>query len=229
MSFSLLYPLAVLGALAIGAPLWLHLRRKTETNLIKFSALRFLDDQPQPRRSPLRLRDLLLFALRVLALLLVVSAFAWPYQRQREQLVVQESRVYVLDNTLSHQANDGFARDRDRIAQEIARTGSEVQMAVIELTSQPRVVVSFGENRDTAKEKLQELRPSFQRGSYLAAFRQANTLLANSLGRQKRIIFCSDNQENQWSENLNTPPFLQNIEVALPSIASPEAANLSLS
>src|SRR5204862_3940142 len=115
MSVALLYPLALLGALAIAAPLWLHLRRRTETNLIKFSALRFLDDQPQPRRSPLRLRDVLLFALRALALLLLVSAFAWPYQRQREQLVVQESRVYVLDNTLSHQANDGFARDRDRI------------------------------------------------------------------------------------------------------------------
>src|SRR5881296_1024486 len=105
---SLLYPLALLGALAIAAPLWLHLRRKTETNLLKFSTLRFLDDQPEPRRSPLRLRDLLLLALRVLALLLLVAAFAWPYQRASEGGVVRESRVYVLDNTLSHQANDGF-------------------------------------------------------------------------------------------------------------------------
>src|SRR5438477_12493184 len=120
MPFSLLFPLALLGALVIAAPLWLHLRRKTETNLIKFSALRFLDDQPQPRRSPLRLRDLLLFALRVLALLLLVCAFAWPYQHSAQEGVVRESRVYVLDNTLSHQANDGFNRDRERIAGEIA-------------------------------------------------------------------------------------------------------------
>src|SRR2546425_10384372 len=105
---SLLYPLALLGALAIAAPLWLHLRRKTETNLIKFSALRFLDDQPQPRRSPLRLRDLLLFALRLLALLLLLGAFAWPYYHAPGEAVVRESRVYVLDNTLSHQANNGF-------------------------------------------------------------------------------------------------------------------------
>ena len=74
MPLSLLYPLALLGALAIAAPIWLHLRRKTETNLIKFSALRFLDDQPQPRRSPMRLRDWLLFTLRVLALLLFYFA-----------------------------------------------------------------------------------------------------------------------------------------------------------
>jgi len=229
MTLSLLYPLALLGALAIAAPLWLHLRRKTETNLIKFSALRFLDDQPQPRRSPMRLRDLLLFLLRALALLLLVCAFAWPYQRSAESGVVHESRVYVLDNSLSHQASDGFSRDRDKIAAEIARAGSDIQIAVIELVSQPRVLVSFSDSRESAREKLKELQPSFQRGSYLAAFRQANALLANSLGVRKRIIFFSDNQENQWSENLNTPPFLQNVEVTLPKIEAPQAPNLSLS
>ena len=31
-----------LGALAVAAPIWLHLRRKRETNLVEFSALRFL-------------------------------------------------------------------------------------------------------------------------------------------------------------------------------------------
>src|SRR6185436_14956373 len=133
MSLFLLYPLALLGALAIAAPLWLHLRRKTETNLIRFSALRFLDDQPQPRRSPLRLRDLLLFALRVLAVLLLAAAFAWPYYQKPASGIVRESRVYVLDNTMSHQANDGAARDRDRILDEIGRAGSEIQIAVVEL------------------------------------------------------------------------------------------------
>src|ERR1051326_610245 len=228
MSLALLYPLALLGAIAIAAPLWLHLRRRTVTNLVKFSALRFLDDQPEPRRSPLRLRDLLLLALRALALLLLVTAFAWPYRRQQERVIVQESRVYVLDNTLSHQANEGFSKDRDRIAQEIAGAGSEFQSAVIELASQPRVIVSCGENRESAREKVLALRPSFQRGSYLAAFRQANTLLANSLGARKRIVFCSDNQENQWNENLNTPPFLQNVEVTLPKPPALQAPNLSL-
>src|SRR2546425_694286 len=108
MSWSFLNPLFWLGALAIAAPLWLHLRRKEPTNLLKFSALQFLDDQPKPRQSPLRLRDVLLFALRVLALLLVVGAFTWPYLRSADRIVVKESRVYILDNSLSHQANHGF-------------------------------------------------------------------------------------------------------------------------
>ena len=160
-----------------------------------------------PSRAAARcgLRDLVLFALRVLALLALVAAFAWPYLRGANTAPIRESRVYILDNTLSHQANDGFTRDRDRVLSEISKGPSDVQMAVIELTSVPRVVVSFGESREAARQKLKELEPSFQRGSYLAAFRQANSLLGNSLGDQKRIILLGDNQENQWNENVEHP------------------------
>jgi hypothetical protein len=229
MPWSFLNPWFWLGALVVAAPIWLHLRRKRETNLVEFSALQFLDDQPEPRRSPLRLRDLLLFALRVLALLLLVSAFAWPYLRGANTAPVKESRVYILDNTLSHQANSGFARDRDRVLSELSKGPSDIQMAVIELTSAPRVVVSFGDSRETAKQKLKELEPSYQRGFYLPAFRQANSLLGNSLGEEKRIILLGDNQENQWTENVNSPPFLCNVQIDLPKVTALAQPNLSLS
>ena len=228
MPFSFLNPWFWLGALVVAAPIWLHLRRKRETNVVEFAAVRFLDDQPEPRRSPLRLRDLVLFALRVLALLSLVAAFAWPYLRGANTAPIKESRVYILDNTLSHQANDGFARDRDRVLSEVSKGASDIQMAVIELTSTPRVVVSFGESREAAKEKLKALEPSFQRGSYLAAFRQANSLLGNSLGEQKRIVLLGDNQENQWNEQVDTPAFLRNVQVDLPTIAALALPNLSL-
>jgi len=110
----------------VAAPIWLHLRRKKQTNLVQFSALRFLEDNPEPRRSPLRLRHLVLLALRVLALLCVLAAFAWPYLRGADTVPIKESRVYVLDNTLSHQARGGFTRDRDRILTELGRAGSGI-------------------------------------------------------------------------------------------------------
>jgi hypothetical protein len=177
----------------------------------------------------LRLRDFLLFMLRVLALLALVAAFAWPYLRGANTAPVKESRVYILDNTLSHQANDGFTHDRDRVLSEISKGASDIQMAVIELTSAPRVVVSFGESREAAKEKLKALEPSFQRGSYLAAFRQANSLLGNSLGDQKHIILLGDNQENQWNDRVDSPAFLRNVQVDLPKITALALPNLSLS
>ncbi len=229
MPFSLLNPWLLLGALAVAAPLWLHLRRNRETNVIQFSALRFLDDQPEPRQSPMRMRDLLLLALRVLAVLALVAAFAWPYLRSANTAPIRESRVYILDNTLSHHVKEGFARDRDRILSDLNKAGTLTQIAVIELRSVPRMIVSFGENRDVAKQKIKELKPSFERGSYLAAFRQANSLLANSLGAEKRIVLLADNQENQWSDTVSTPPFLRNVQVELPKAEAALQPNLWLS
>ncbi|MFM7842702.1 MAG: BatA domain-containing protein, partial [Planctomycetota bacterium] len=43
MSLSFLYPLCWFGAIALAAPIWLHLRRRSEQRVISFSALRFLD------------------------------------------------------------------------------------------------------------------------------------------------------------------------------------------
>ncbi len=227
--FTFFSPWLFLGALAVAAPIWLHLRRKTERNIIRFSALRFLDEQPVPQQSPLRLRDIFLFLLRVTALLLLVSAFAWPYIRNHLTAVIKESRVYVLDNTLSHQANNGFSFAREKIASELSGLGSDIQAAVVVLESQPRLLAGLASSREEAAAALKNLQPSFQRGSYLAAFRSANDLLQNGLGEQKRILFFGDNQENQWAENQNIPPFLRNVEVISSKSSALEAPNVSLS
>ena len=229
MSLAFLYPLCWIGALAIAAPIWLHLRRKFDANVLDFPALRFLDDQPEPRLSPLRPRDLLLLALRVLGVLLLVSAFAWPYWREPEKEIIEESRVYLFDNTMSHRAHRGFVQDRDRLLADLARTGKELQIAVIELTAQPRVVVGFGDDRRAAERAIRALEPSSQRGSYLAAFRLAHSLLIHSLGRERRIVVLGDNQENQWAENAGAPPFLEGVKVDLPEVRETSAPNLWLS
>ncbi|MCH5378238.1 MAG: BatA domain-containing protein, partial [Planctomycetes bacterium] len=228
MSLSFLYPLAWLGAAAVLAPLWLHLHRRQDPNLVRFSALQFLDDQPLARRRPLWPRDWLLLLLRLLGLLLLVAAFAWPYLPEEAAVVIRESRVYLLDNTLSHRADGAFQRARDAIADHVEREGVQTQIAVVELTSQPRVLVGFGDDRAEATRKVRALAPSHQRGSYLAAFRQAERLLTQSLGEDRQIVLAGDSQANQWDEGLNVPPFLSGIEVELPTPATGTPANAAL-
>lgn len=229
MNWSFLNPWMWLAIAGMAAPVWLHLKRKHETNLVKFSAVKFLLDQPEPSKTPLQLQNILLLILRVLALLLLISAFAWPFVRKKNNAIVSESRVYILDNTLSHQVDGGFQKDRDRLLSEISGAGQETQIAVVELTSMPRIVVNFGDDRESSKQRIKELEASCQRGSFLAAFRQANSLLVNSLGQRKRIIILTDNQMNQWSENEGAPPFLQDIEVEIPKASTSLPVNISLS
>jgi hypothetical protein len=225
---SFLYPLLWLGAAGVAVPVWLHLRAKTGV-AVPFTAVRFLEDQPRPRLIGVRLRDIPLFLVRAAALLLVVAGFAWPY-RQGLLAAVTESRVHVLDNTLSHQVGGGFTRDRDRVRAALSQAGPEVQQAVVELSARPRVVVAFGDDRAEADRKLAGLEPSFQRGSYLEAFRLAQSVLSRGLGTRRRILVHGDHQENQWAEGEQSPPFLEALEVDLgdrPAVL--ERANVAVS
>lgn len=211
--FTFLNPWFWLGALAVAAPLWLHLRRKEPRNLVRFSALRFLEDQPQARASPRTVENWPLLLLRLLALLLLIAGLAWPFRADVLPPVVEESVVYVLDNTLSHQASGRFAAARERLAEELGVTPPYSQRAVIELTSRPQVIVAFTDEARTALDRLAAVTPSHQRGAYLAAFRAAGELLAGSLGGRKRLVFIGDHQANQWHEHSAAPPFLRGVKV----------------
>jgi hypothetical protein len=235
MSVAFLYPLAWLGALAVTVPIWLHLRRRHETSLVRFSALQFLDDQPLARKRPLWPRDWPLLLLRLLALMLLVAAFTWPYlPRRTDDVAIQESCVYILDNTLSNQAigdgaaNGVFQKARDELVREVSAAGPERQIAVVELAAMPRVLAGFGDDRAEAVDRLRALKPSFQRGSYLAAFRAADSLLRQSLGAKKRIVLAGDSQENQWTEAGQVLPFLEDVEITLPTVAQAVRANVAL-
>lgn len=219
---SFLNPWFWAGLLAVGAPLWLHLRRKEREKVVRFAALRFLDDQPVAKRPPLHLKNLPLFLLRLLALLLLIAAFTEPYWRAAGDMATN-SKVFVLDNTLSRQAEKGLEHDRDYLLDQIRNAGSRTQIAVVELSSQPRVVVNFGDNAAQAEGKVQALQPTAQRGTMLSALRQADFLLKQSIGEHKEIVVLTDNQKNQWNENANAPPFLEPGRVTLPTFSGLES------
>ncbi len=228
MSLAFFYPLAWLGALTVAVPIWLHLRRRQEANLVRFSAMQFLDEQPLARRRPMWPHNWPLLLLRLAGLLALVAAFSWPYLPTQQSVVIKESCVYILDNTLSHQADGGFQKARDTIAAALAGVGLEKQIAVVELTALPRAVVGFGDDRTTAIERVRALKPSFQRGSYLAAFRAANDLLGRSLGRRRHIVLLGDSQENQWTEAGHVLPFLKDVEITLPEVTAASRSNVAL-
>ncbi len=225
---SFFYPLMWLAAATLAVPLWLHLRRKDESHVVRFSAMRFLDEQPLARRSPLRLQDLPLLLLRMLLLLLLTAAFAWPILPGANEALIRESRVFILDNTLSHQAGGRFTTARDEIAEAIGSAGLDTQIAVAELKSSPRVLVQFGDDAAVAAARVRNLRPAFARGSYAEAFRLARQLLEQALGEERRIVLAGDSQANQWDDDATVPPFLAGVTVDLPEVTTDELPNLAL-
>ena len=210
-----LNPLFLLGLVAIGAPIWLHLRRKDREQVVPFTGLRFLEDQPVAKAPPLHLKNIVLFLLRVLALALLVAAFARPYFAA-QGMAATSSKVFVIDNTLSRQAENGLEHAKAYVLDQLAQASSHEQIGVVVLGNEPRVVVNFGDAPTEAKQKVQAIAPTTERGTILSAVRQADFLLKQSIGETKQIVVLSDFQKNQWTEDANAPPFLAPGEVKMP-------------
>src|SRR5687768_12843809 len=91
--------LALAGAAAV--PLLLHLLRRRIGARVEFPAARYLARAEQENSAKLRLRNWLLMALRVLAILLIALAAARPVANLRTASHAPTALAVVLDNSLS--------------------------------------------------------------------------------------------------------------------------------
>ena len=78
MGLSFLTPLFLAGLAALGVPILVRLVHKERREATPFPSLMFLRRTPYQHSRRQRIRDWLLFALRALAFLFLVAAFARP-------------------------------------------------------------------------------------------------------------------------------------------------------
>jgi hypothetical protein len=147
---SFLNPLLLLGVLGLSLPILAHLLNRDQVQRTKWAAMRFLDNSVRVRSRQLRLRDLLLMAMRCLALLLLVFALAKPFGNPDGNALAAMGKhragaVIAIDASSSMQHSDGtetrFAkalRKAEVIAQSL-RPGDPV--SVVLLGSEHRVIL----------------------------------------------------------------------------------------
>ena len=76
---SFLSPLFLAGAAAAAVPIVLHLLKREPEPRVKFASVKLIKQAPVEHTDRRRLRELLLLALRVTALILLALAFARPF------------------------------------------------------------------------------------------------------------------------------------------------------
>ena len=130
----LLAPGFLLGALAIGLPLYLHLLRRHSTTPVPFGSLMLFERGETTAVRQRRLRYFLLLALRIALLLALALAFADPYLPQARASSTDRLLVLVVDNSFSMRAGT-----RLEDAKRAARTVLEGKPA-----AQPAQVLSLG-------------------------------------------------------------------------------------
>jgi hypothetical protein len=100
------YPAFLFATVAIAIPIIIHLFNFRKFKTVYFSNVRFLKEVKQETQSRSRLRQLLILAARILAILFLVFAFAQPYIPVKNKKVIagQKAVSIFIDNSFSMEA-----------------------------------------------------------------------------------------------------------------------------
>jgi hypothetical protein len=216
-----LFPLFLVAALAVALPIALHLLRRDVAPDMPFTAVRLLKKSPVERSRRRRLRDILLLAARVAALILLALAFARPFAPESGSAMMP-LRVVAIDRSFSMGAPGVFDRARDLARAAVDEAAFGERVALIAFDERADVLAPPGSPAD-ARAAMAAVRPSAGGTRFAAALAKASELAS---GGAAKVIVVSDLQRAGWEgeSRIRIPAALQ-VEVR---DAGAPAANIAL-
>ena len=187
MGLAFLSPWFLLGALAVALPVVLHLRKQDTAPAHAFAAIRFLRRAPVEARRPRQLRDLLLLALRVLALGLLAAAFARPYVRGED--AVGGITIVAVDASFSMAAPGRMEKAKEAALRAIAAAPAGNRIALIRVDDRAVVLAEPSLDRGAARAAVATLAAG-SGGTALTPLWSAATRLAGAA--TGRLVLISD-------------------------------------
>ncbi len=225
---SFLNPVFFLGALAVVGPLLVHLFRREESRKQVFSSLMFVRHLPKPSWRRRRFRHVLLLSMRVLAVLLLVFAFARPYFQSQSVPGLQSnarSVVILLDNSLSMREGNRLqvAKQEAHSVLSGLKTGDRVHLATF--SDSVQVLSHYLNNKSALPAMLADVQASYRKTDYRAALRMANQLLASMPNRIQEVHVISDFQESGWADDAGPVALGEDVKLVPHVVGERETGN----
>jgi hypothetical protein len=220
---SFLSPLFLAGAAAAAIPVLLHLLKREPEARVRFSDVRLLRNAPVEHTSRRHLRELLLLALRVAALLLLAFAFARPFFAGTAAQASSGVTMIALDTSLSMTAPGRFERARQMALDAVNRAPRGEPIGVVTFGDTARVAAQPSTDRGAAAAAINAAQPGFGATRYRAGLNAAGDALN---GRAGTIVVVTDLLENGWDAgDQAVVPEKTRIEIA---DVGPPPANLAV-
>jgi hypothetical protein len=231
---ALLAPLFLLGAIAVAVPVILHLTQRSKGEVVEFPSFMFLQRIPSRTTRHRRIRDPLLLALRVLALLLLTLAFARPLIRAwglgEEVGEAPRDVVILVDRSFSMRHGDRWERARREAEAVLDGVRPGERAALVQFAKTADAGSGLVEDVTPLRSSLATASPGDAGTSYGAAFRLAGRLLGAAEGRRREVVLISDFQRTGWDEgdDARLPGNTEVIPLDVASDAAGEASNLTV-
>ena len=192
---SFLSPLFLVGALAAALPVVLHLLRREPEVRVRFAAVHLLQHAPVERADRRRLRELLLLALRIAALVLLAVGFARPFFAGDAAGRSGGVTIVALDRSLSLTAPGQFERAKELARDAIGRATSADLVGVVTFADTAEASAAPSADRAVPIAAIEAATPGPGGTSYRAALAAASAALD---GRRGTIVVVTDLQESGW-------------------------------
>jgi hypothetical protein len=192
---SFLSPLFLAGAALAAVPIVLHLLKRQPEARVKFAAVRLLKQAPVEHTEKRHLRQLLLLALRISALLLLALAFARPFFASGAALGSAGLTIVALDTSYSVSAPGRFDRAKQLAKEAIARVPAGDLVGVVTFADDAEIVAKPSADRVLAAAAVDQAAAGYGATRYRAALSAASQHLN---GRKGTIVVVTDLQENGW-------------------------------
>ncbi|MHC4607409.1 MAG: BatA domain-containing protein, partial [Planctomycetota bacterium] len=216
----LLNPLFLLGAAAVAAPIIIHLLNRQRFKRVEWAAMRFVLEAIKRTHRRLRLEELILLALRCLAILLLVLALARPYLSGSFLGLAGEGDQYTiiaLDGSYSMQSRVGhrtvFERAKEEAVGILDGLDRGDKLSIVLLTHAPHALQADPTVRfDEAKTELRALKPAHGGARLDQGLEVLERLVKAAPLRTVRLYVITDNQRRFW-ENLSKDSGLERRQV----------------
>ncbi len=192
-----LNPIFLLGAIAAGVPVLVHLVRRTRAPRVPFPSLMFLRKIEQKTIRRRKLRNLLLLLMRCAALLILAVAFSRPFFTGSTPVSAagdHTSTVILIDGSYSMRYGDVFNRARQSARNMINDAAGDEQLAVVLFAKNYQVLMPLKADRAEASMAVSQMQPGLDSTDYLQAIQAADAILKDASRGQRRVYLISDFQ-----------------------------------
>jgi hypothetical protein len=199
---ALLTPAFLIGIAALSVPLIIHLIRRERHDAVEFPSLMFLSRIPQRTVKRRRIRNWWLFALRCLALLLLVGAFARPYiDRPDAPLSAVEAArevVILIDRSYSMGYGDRWERALGSAREAVTALGPQDRATIVFFDASAHAATQPTTDRAQLRLALDSARVGSGATRYAPALKLAQSILGASELPRREAVLISDFQRSGW-------------------------------
>jgi hypothetical protein len=198
----LLAPLFLLAMAAVAVPLLVHLVQREKRDPTAFPSLMFLETTPAPFTARRHLRNPLLLALRMLAIMALALAFARPVLGRTAPVGAADQRrrevVVLLDRSFSMRIGDRWPKARAAVDSVIGTVGAGDRMTLVAFDRRAQAVTDATGDVTALRAGLDTVRLTDESTRLTPAITVAQQRFATTDAPRTVLVVVSDFQRSAW-------------------------------